>query len=115
MTTKKISADRVAIKGTPLPYAIRQIRIRNYHGIIDTHVSDLPDDARWIFLTGQNAFGKTAVLQALLIGLYGDRDGKTILTDEACEIGVEFKNEDQLQINNLGYPDQKQVCIQPLQ
>jgi len=71
--------DRPETKSAPLTYAIRQIRIRNYHGITDTHVSGLPADAQWIFLTGENAFGKTAVLRALLIGLYGDRDGKTIL------------------------------------
>ncbi len=82
MTIKDCSGTKAA----PLMYAIRQIRIRNYHGITDTHVSGLPADAQWILLTGENAFGKTAVLRALLIGLYGDRDEKTILTDETCAI-----------------------------
>ncbi|MDM8550610.1 AAA family ATPase [Desulfobacterales bacterium HSG2] len=107
MSIKEASIDRVKTEAVPLPYAIRQIQIKNYHGIIDTHISGIPDDARWIFLTGENAFGKTAVLQALVMGLYGERDGKIILTDEDCEIRVEFKNKDQSQFNNLGHPDHK--------
>ncbi|MCP4215757.1 MAG: AAA family ATPase, partial [bacterium] len=34
-----------------------------------------------IFLTGENGFGKTTLLQALTIGLFGNRDGKFLLTD----------------------------------
>ncbi len=106
----KETPDRLENKSAPLPYAIKQIQIQNYHGINDTHISGLPVDAPWIFLTGENAFGKTAVLQALVIGLYGDKDGKVTLTDEACEIGVEFKDGDQSRINNLRHPDQKRFA-----
>jgi predicted ATP-binding protein involved in virulence len=86
-----------------LPFALKQLRIKNYYGIIDTGISNIPLDAQWIFLTGENAFGKTAVLQALTIGLFGERDGNTILTGDqpSCEIGVEFYARGKTLINNL--------------
>lgn len=56
-----------------LPFAIKAFNIANYHGIKQTQVEDLPLTARWIFLTGENGYGKTSVLQAIAIGLYGRR------------------------------------------
>ncbi len=83
----------------PLPYAIKRFEITNFYGIIKTCVKDMPVNAQWIFLTGENSFGKTAVLRALVIGLLGDVDGKISLTREPCKISVEFKNRGRNQIN----------------
>lgn len=88
----------------PLSFALKQIHLKNFCGIIDTRVSGLPLDAQWIFLTGENGFGKTSVLQALAIGLFGHRDGDKILADENCKIGVEFQNGSESQVNNLWHP-----------
>ncbi|MDZ7896860.1 MAG: AAA family ATPase [Arcicella sp.] len=48
-----------------LPIALKSFHIKNYRGIIDTQVDNIPADTQWIFLTGENGFGKTSVLQAL--------------------------------------------------
>ncbi|EDN71091.1 hypothetical protein BGP_3432 [Beggiatoa sp. PS] len=41
-----------------LPCAIQQISIENYQGIVKTRLTDIPVDTQWIFLTGDNGFGK---------------------------------------------------------
>lgn len=48
--------------------------ITNYQGIIYAKVENLNLASRWIFLTGENGFGKTSVLQALAHALAGPRE-----------------------------------------
>ncbi len=50
---------------TMLPIALKSFHIKNYRGIIDTRIDNIPDNTQWIFLTGENGFGKTSVLQAV--------------------------------------------------
>jgi KaiC/GvpD/RAD55 family RecA-like ATPase len=92
-------------KKSPMPCAVKQIQVRNYHGIIDTGIH-LPIDARWIFLTGENAFGKTAVLRAITLGLHGPTDQRTILLnlEDECDskIGVEIYYKEDNLVNNVG-------------
>jgi predicted ATPase len=90
-------------KEKPMPRAIKQIRLKDYHGIIETGIQ-LPVDARWIFLTGENAYGKTAVLRGLAVGLFGERDEERMLTkqDSKYDIAVEIYNNGENLINNTG-------------
>ncbi len=103
---KRFSPDRFfnQTQKKMLPCAIKQISIENYQGIIKTHIADLPVDTQWIFLTGENGFGKTMVLQAIAISLFGNQDQYSILTDSDCQTWVEFKNQGRNQINILGSP-----------
>jgi hypothetical protein len=96
------------MKKKPMPCAIKQIQVRDYHGIIETGVR-LPVDARWIFLTGENAYGKTAILRALAIGLFGPIDQDTILLDRSnkSRIDVEFYNNNETLKNSIGTSDFK--------
>ncbi len=87
-----------------LPCAIKQISIENYQGIIKTSLTGIPVDSQWLFLTGENSFGKTGVLQAIAIGLLGKQDKNKILTDEDCQISIELKNLGDNQITHLGDP-----------
>jgi predicted ATP-binding protein involved in virulence len=91
-----------------MPCAIKQLQVRNYHGIIETGIH-LPLDARWIFLSGENAFGKTAVLRTLTIGLFGPRDKEMILIDpdSKSEIALEIYNNGKILINHVGTPNVK--------
>ena len=91
---KAFSPDRF-FNQTPrkmLPCAMKQISIENYQGIIKTNIADIPVDTQWIFLTGENGFGKTMVLPAIAISLFGNQDQQRILTDSDCNTWVEFKN-----------------------
>ena len=49
-----------------LPIALKSFHIKGYRGIIDTELVTIPDNTQWIFLTGENGFGKTSVLQAIV-------------------------------------------------
>ena len=46
-----------------LPIALKSFHVKNHRGIIDTQIDNIPPDTQWIFLTGENGFGKTSVLQ----------------------------------------------------
>jgi predicted ATP-binding protein involved in virulence len=48
-----------------LPISLKSFSVENYAGIIKTGLDDLPDNVQWIFLTGENGFGKTSVLRAI--------------------------------------------------
>ncbi len=50
---------------SPLPISLKSIEIENFAGILHTGLKDLPGDAQWIFLTGENGFGKTSVLRGI--------------------------------------------------
>jgi AAA15 family ATPase/GTPase len=57
---------------THLNNALSRLYVSNFQGIKDATIEDLPLNKRWIFLTGENGFGKTSVLRAIAKGLVGD-------------------------------------------
>ena len=83
-----------------IPYEIKQFKILNYQGIKKIHIRNIPTNTQWIFLTGENGYGKTSILQAIVIGLYGNEDNGQILDKNKGIKGVvEFKNNNENQIN----------------
>lgn len=52
-------------------YSLSSCYFENFKGIIKTGIKNLPPTASWIFLTGENGYGKTSVLQALATTLIG--------------------------------------------
>jgi predicted ATP-binding protein involved in virulence len=60
-------------KTTPhLPFALSRIEIVDFQGIKHLIINNIPVNAQWIFLTGENGFGKTSILRAIAKGLVGD-------------------------------------------
>ncbi len=53
------------------PGKLQRFYFRNFNGIKKTEIDKLPIKAPWIFLTGENGFGKTSILQAIALSLYG--------------------------------------------
>lgn len=51
------------------PISLKGIKIRSYKDIKVCDISDLPVNAPWIFISGENGMGKTVFLQALVNGL----------------------------------------------
>lgn len=74
-----------------LPYAIKSLKVNNYQGLTDISIEKIPLDTKWIFVTGENGYGKTSLLQSIVIGFLGNKDEKNILT-ETAEIYLEYKN-----------------------
>jgi len=62
-------------------FGITSFNIEGFRGIKNASVEDIPADTKWIFLTGKNGGGKTSLLQALFVGLFGNIDGKAHLVD----------------------------------
>lgn len=50
---------------------ILSFEVWNFRGIQHLSVRNIRPDAKWIFVTGENGFGKSSVLQALALGLTG--------------------------------------------
>jgi predicted ATP-binding protein involved in virulence len=57
-----------------LPFALSRIEIFDFQGIKHLTISNIPLNAQWIFLTGENGFGKTSILRAIAKGLVGDEE-----------------------------------------
>jgi predicted ATP-dependent endonuclease of OLD family len=55
-----------------LPIALKSFHIIKYRGIEDTKVDNIPPDTQWIFLTGENGFGKTSVLLNIAQRLFAE-------------------------------------------
>ncbi len=47
------------------PFALNSIWIENFYGIRKLQLFDIPLNTQWIFLTGQNGFGKTSILRGI--------------------------------------------------
>jgi hypothetical protein len=65
----------VQLQAAPhLPHALSRIEVLDFQGIKHLVVPNIPTNAQWIFLTGENGFGKTSILRAIAKGLVGDED-----------------------------------------
>ncbi|GAB3791857.1 hypothetical protein GCM10028819_01000 [Spirosoma humi] len=87
-----------------LPFCIKRIVIVNSQDIIECRVENIPIDTNWIFISGENGFGKTTFLRSIAVGLYGVHNDMLSLKKAEFEypfIGVEFINNSFNTINNL--------------
>ncbi len=57
-----------------LPFALSGLEIYDFQGIKHLVIENIPLNAPWIFLTGENSFGKTSILRAIAKGVLGDED-----------------------------------------
>jgi len=66
-----------------LPVAIQGFRIENFQGMKISEIDQLPTNAQWIFITGENGYGKTTLLQAIALGLCSDPDLEKYLDNQS--------------------------------
>lgn len=87
-----------------LPYSLKQLKVKDFQGVNQggTSIDEIPVDAQWIFLVGENGFGKTTILQSIFLGLNGIMDDNTnLLDDKNSSIQVEYKSLEESLINNI--------------
>jgi predicted ATPase len=77
-------------KAVQLPFALSGLDVSNYQGIQSLTIGlgnevDIPINTQWIFLTGENGFGKTALLRAIAIGLTDD-ENKILKANETITV-----------------------------
>jgi predicted ATPase len=76
----------------PNRHFVEAFQIKHFRGIADSGRVQLAPGAPWVFITGENGFGKTSVLQALAVGLSGKKIKKgdqTINLLEDADLTVE--------------------------
>lgn len=75
---------------------IKSFKINNFYAIKSTQTIKVGEDKQWIFITGENGFGKTTLLKALAIGLSGrtiKKDGQEInLLSKEAKIEIQLQN-----------------------
>lgn len=67
------------LTSNPMPVSITSIDIEKFQGINKLLVEEIPDNTKWFFLTGENGFGKTSLLQAISLGLTSYEENKKYL------------------------------------
>lgn len=81
-------------------YCIKSFRFKDFKGIKHAEIKDLPKGAPWIFLTGENGYGKTSILQAISASIASWR------TEEE-NLPSQIKPEDVRRHNFMMYPERK--------
>lgn len=93
-----------------LPYSVRKIKIENYLGIQNLYIDTFSineerkeiNEPNWIFFTGNNGFGKTSILRAILRGLSGG--GKEQLKGGPTDrITIEYCNNDKILVRENSF------------
>jgi predicted ATP-binding protein involved in virulence len=88
-----------------LPYSLKCLKVKKYDGVIITNFEGLPIDTSWIFLIGENGYGKTTILRSITIGFVGEKDEDAELFDfnfEENGISIEYFNQSHSVINSIG-------------
>ncbi|HOY20682.1 MAG TPA: AAA family ATPase, partial [Haliscomenobacter sp.] len=90
-------------------FGITSFHIEGFRGIKNASVEGIPANTKWIFLTGKNGGGKTSVLQALFVGLFGKSEGNTILEVEESisQVRLRYLEGKDITINNGKIEPQK--------
>jgi predicted ATPase len=92
----------------PNRHFVKAFQIKHFRGIADSGRVQLAPGAPWVFITGENGFGKTSVLQALAVGLSGKKIKKgdqTINLLEEAELLVQTGEKEYTgRSGKFGYP-----------
>jgi energy-coupling factor transporter ATP-binding protein EcfA2 len=84
-----------------LPFCLKTLKIKDFEGVKETGFEGLPIDKNWIFLIGENGYGKTTLLRSIAIGFFGEDDEGTELLDVQSNIGIEYFNLSRSIVNNV--------------
>ncbi|MDJ0835781.1 MAG: AAA family ATPase [Acidobacteriota bacterium] len=83
-----------------LPVTLTRWMVEGLGPMASKDAEALPADVPWIFLTGENAIGKTCFLQALAVALNGGR-GAEQLIDNNTRLSVELQVEGQSHLSSF--------------
>ena len=105
---KIITPDTFKNAQNILPYGLKRLAVKDYEGIYNIEFKDsLPIDTNWIFLIGENGYGKTTILRSIIIGFVGENDGDIPLFSPSFNndngIGIEYFNRNKSVIHNVGH------------
>jgi predicted ATPase len=85
-----------------LPISLKQLSVENFQGIDTLKIDQIKVDTQWLFLVGENGFGKTTILQSIFLGLNGNTDGNTnLIESKNAHIQLEYKSYEASSINDV--------------
>ncbi len=84
----KINPKEISIQKnyTNLSSCLTKFYIHNFNEIKKLYINGIPKNTQWIFITGENGYGKTSILQAIAIGIFGKNEDEGLLLDKKSEI-----------------------------
>lgn len=84
-----------------LSYAIKRLEVKNFEGIHRSSFKEIPIDSKWVFLIGENGYGKTTVLRSIAIGFIGeDENHIPFVSTLDNEINIEYYSKSESIIHN---------------
>lgn len=91
----KVTNNVVENNSDVLQYAIKSLSVEDFQGVVATQFSSIPVNSQWIFLIGENSYGKTTILQSIALGLFDLEDEIKELGyfNDSSLIGIEFLND----------------------
>lgn len=85
-----------------LTYCLKSLSVVDFQGVRHAKIENLPVDTNWVLLVGENGFGKSTILQAIMLGLHGSKDGSyDYVQIKEAKISLIYKNENENITNNL--------------
>jgi internalin A len=98
------SPDYYTNKQKILPYSVKSLKVQGFEGIIEANFIASPIDTNWLFLIGENSYGKTTILRSIAIGFIGESDQEVDLFESNSDsgVGIEYFNSSHSLINNVG-------------
>ena len=95
-------SENILFGENPLPHALKRLFVKDFEGICEIDVQNIQVDANWIFLIGENGFGKTTILRAITIVLWleNNESGYSISNLDS-QIGIEYFSEHNSYTKNL--------------
>lgn len=89
-------------KNLTIPFNIIDFSIKKFQGINNLKLKNIPVNTQWIFLTGNNGYGKTSILKAILLGLIGKYEFNENKIDENSRVELKIVKE-KLNRNQYGW------------
>lgn len=77
----------------PLFPAIARLEIRHFHFVKNFTLPNIPINSKWIFLTGENATGKSLLLQAIALGFLNEKNNLLEPNENTrIQLEINYKN-----------------------
>ena len=91
-----------AVETPGIPVFLKHLSIQNFLCIKETAIDGIDGYTPWVFLLGENGSGKTAILQAMAIGICGVKNAMNLLENQKeAVIYVEFEEYGNVRENKL--------------
>jgi len=95
--------DNALLKLPKSQFGLKGIDIKNYQGIIEASIDNISFNTQWLFVTGENGYGKTSFIQAIALCLSNNSDlEKFIEENTEIKTTIIFENDEDFVFKRQG-------------